>query len=142
MTHKAATKFSRRTVQFTSGHSYRSAWLYGPDTASAAPVPVVVMGHGLGATREMGLAPYAERFAAIGLAVLVFTYRSLGDSDSDGEPRQVLSMTRQLADWDAALDYAANLPEADRERVAAWGSSLGGATPSPSPPGIQNCVPR
>jgi dienelactone hydrolase len=95
-----------------------------PDTASDAPVPGVVMGHGLGATREMGLAPYAERFAATGLAVLVFTYRNLGDSG--GGPRQVLSMTRQLADWDAALEYAAGLPEVDRERVAVWGTSLGG----------------
>ncbi|MFF0079307.1 alpha/beta hydrolase [Streptomyces canus] len=124
MTHKAATKFSRRTVQFASGDSYCSAWLYLPDTASDSPVPVVVMGHGLGATREMGLVPYAERFAATGLAVLVFTYRNLGDSG--GGPRQVLSMTKQLADWDAALEYAAGLPEVDRQRVAVWGSSLVG----------------
>ncbi|MFJ9151637.1 alpha/beta hydrolase [Streptomyces sp. NPDC102270] len=124
MTHKATTKFSRRTLQFASGDSYCSAWLYLPDTASHTPVPVVVMGHGLGATREMGLAPYAERFAATGLAVLVFTYRNLGDSG--GRPRQVLSMTKQLADWDAALEYAAGLPEVDRQRVAVWGSSLGG----------------
>ena len=124
MARKATAKFRRRTVDFRSGDSFCSAWLYLPDTVSEAPVPVVVMGHGLGATREMGLAPYAERFAAAGLAVLVFTYRHLGDSG--GEPRQVLSMTKQLADWDAALEYAAGLPEVDRSRVAVWGSSLGG----------------
>jgi dienelactone hydrolase len=117
-------KFGRRTVDFRSGDSYCRAWLYLPNTVSKAPAPVVVMGHGLGATREMGLAPYAERFAAAGLAVLVFTYRHLGDSG--GEPRQVLSMAKQLADWDAALDYAAGLPEVDGSRVAVWGSSLGG----------------
>jgi pimeloyl-ACP methyl ester carboxylesterase len=72
----------------------------------------------------MGLAPYAERFAGAGLAVLVFTYRGLGDSG--GEPRQVLSMPKQLADWDAAIEYAVSLPEVDRDRVAVWGSSLGG----------------
>ena len=124
MARKATAKFRRRTVDFRSGDSFCSAWLYLPHTVSEAPVPVVVMGHGLGATREMGLAPYAERFAAAGLAVLVFTYRHLGDSG--GEPRQVLSMTKQLADWDAALEYAAGLPEVDRSRVAVWGSSLGG----------------
>jgi uncharacterized protein len=124
MTRKATPEFRRRTVDFRSGDSFCSAWLYLPDTASEAPVPVVVMGHGLGATREMGLAPYAERFAAAGLAVLVFTYRHLGDSG--GQPRQVLSMTKQLADWDAALKYAAGIPEVDRGRVAVWGSSLGG----------------
>jgi len=111
-------------VDFRSGDSFCSAWLYLPNTVSQAPAPVVVMGHGLGATREMGLAPYAERFAAAGLAVLVFTYRHLGDSG--GEPRQVLSMAKQLADWDAALVYAAGLPEVDGSRVAVWGSSLGG----------------
>ena len=35
-------------------------------------------------------------------------------------------MTKQLADWDAALEYAAGLPEVDGSRVAVWGSSLGG----------------
>jgi dienelactone hydrolase len=35
-------------------------------------------------------------------------------------------MAKQLADWDAALEYAAGLPEVDGSRVAVWGSSLGG----------------
>jgi len=124
MARKATNQFGRRTVDFRSGDSFCSAWLYLPAAVSDAPVPVVVMGHGLGATREMGLAPYAERFAAAGLAVLVFTYRHLGDSG--GQPRQVLSMTKQLADWDAAIEYAVNLQEVDGSRVAVWGSSLGG----------------
>ena len=124
MAPKGTHKFRRRTVDFRSGDSFCSAWLYLPDTVSDAPLPAVVMGHGLGATRELGLAPYAERFVAAGLAVLVFTYRHLGDSG--GEPRQMLSMTKQLADWDAALGYAAGLPEVDGSRVAVWGSSLGG----------------
>jgi dienelactone hydrolase len=124
MARKAAKKFSRRTVEFPSGDATCSAWLYLPVAPSGTSVPVVVMGHGLGATREMGLAPYAERFAAAGIAALVFTYRHLGDSG--GEPRQVLSMAKQLSDWDAAIDYATGLPEVDGDRVAVWGSSLGG----------------
>lgn len=124
MARHATNRFGRRTVDFRSGDSYCSAWLYLPDSVSDTRAPVVVMGHGLGATREMGLAPYAERFAAAGLAVLVFTYRHLGDSG--GQPRQVLSMAEQLADWDAALAYATALPEVDASRVAVWGSSLGG----------------
>lgn len=124
MTNRDATKFHRRTIDFRSGDSYCTAWLYLPATTSAAPAPVVVMGHGLGATRELGLAPYAERFVAAGLAVLVFTYRNLGDSG--GTPRQVLSMPQQVADWDAAIKYVAGLPEVDGGRIAVWGSSLGG----------------
>jgi uncharacterized protein len=114
----------RTTLDFPSGDSFCSAWLYLPSNPTVTPAPVVVMGHGLGATREMGLAPYAERFAAAGLAVLVFTYRRLGDSG--GLPRQVLSMDAQLADWDAALDFVRTLPEVDSSRIAVWGSSLGG----------------
>ena len=124
MARRTSKGFSRRTVEFWSGDSYCTAWLYLPERAGDAALPAVVMGHGLGATREMGLAPYAERFVSAGMAVLVFTYRHLGDSG--GEPRQVLSMARQLADWDAALAYAAQLPEVDPDRMAVWGSSLGG----------------
>jgi fermentation-respiration switch protein FrsA (DUF1100 family) len=85
---------------------------------------LVVMGHGLGAVREMGLAEYAERFAAAGIAALVFTYRHFGDSG--GQPRQLLDIGRQLEDWAAALAYARSLEGVDRERVAIWGSSFAG----------------
>ncbi|WP_202033247.1 alpha/beta fold hydrolase [Nocardioides sp. WS12] len=114
-----------QTVQFRSGSSWCRAWLYVPHHAGAdSPVPVVVMGHGLGATRDLGLAPYAEEFADRGMAALVFTYRGLGDSG--GHPRQILSMKRQLQDWDAAIAHAVSLPQLDSERMAIWGSSLGG----------------
>jgi len=123
MARKGSLKVDRRTVSFRSGDSYCNAWLYLPESADAPP-PIVVMGHGFGATRELGLAPYAERFVEAGLAALVFTYRNLGDSGSG--PRQVLSMPKQQADWDAAISYAASLPEVDSKRMAIWGSSLGG----------------
>lgn len=112
----------RQEVRFRSGDAECSAWLYLPDTAG--PSPVVVMGHGLGAIREMGLEPYAERFVAAGYACLVFDYRHFGASG--GEPRQLLSVARQLEDWRAAVSYAGSLPEIDPERIAIWGSSFGG----------------
>src|SRR5947209_4453262 len=82
------------------------------------------MGHGLGAVREMGLAEYAERFAAAGLSALVFTYRHFGDSG--GEPRQLLDIERQLEDWAAALRYARSLEGVEARRIAIWGSSFAG----------------
>jgi uncharacterized protein len=84
----------------------------------------VVMGHGLGGVKELGLDPYARRFAAAGYRVLVFDYRGFGASS--GAPRQVVSRRRQLEDWDAALTFAAGLPGADPRRLVAWGSSFGG----------------
>ena len=91
-----------------------AGWLYLPDGVTAPPV--VVLGHGLGATREMRLDAFAERFAQAGIAALAFTYRHFGDSG--GTPRQLLSIKRQLADWDAALahvqDQVGRRPHADR----------------------------
>lgn len=113
---------SRRDVRFRSGDAECAAWLYLPD--ASGPAPVVVMGHGLGAIREMRLDAYAERFTAAGYACLVFDYRHFGASG--GEPRQLLSVARELEDWRSAIAYARTLPEVDGDRVAIWGSSLGG----------------
>lgn len=112
----------RIDIWFPSGADECRAWFYRP--AGLGPFPVVVMGHGLGAIREMGLAPYAERFLAAGYAVLVFDYRHFGAST--GEPRQLLSVKRQREDWRAAIAYARTRPETDPDRVVLWGSSFGG----------------
>ena len=82
------------------------------------------MAHGFSAVREQRLDAYAERFAAAGMAVLVFDYRHFGASE--GQPRQLLSIGRQLADWRAAVAHARNLPDVDPKRVAVWGSSFSG----------------
>lgn len=120
--HEAAA-VQRREVSFTSGQDQCAAWLYiAPDLGD--PRPMIVMGHGLGAVREMRLDAYAERFADAGWSVLVFDYRNLGASD--GEPRQLLDIGLQRADWHAALAFVRTLPEVDVDRIALWGSSFGG----------------
>jgi uncharacterized protein len=112
----------REDVQFTSGADRISAWLYRPAGASAPPL--LVMAHGLGGVRTMRLDAYAERFTAAGYACLVFDYRNFGDSE--GEPRQVLDIERQLADWAAAVAYARALDGIDHDRIALWGTSFAG----------------
>jgi uncharacterized protein len=114
---------SRREVSFISGGEQIAAWLYEP-RGTEGTVPAVVMAHGLGGVREAGLAPYAERFAAAGMRVLVFDYRHFGAST--GEPRQLLDIARQLDDWRAAIAYARSLRGADPGRVAVWGTSFSG----------------
>jgi len=114
--------FTRHDVSFPSGDSTCAAWLYVP-TGIPSP-PVVILGHGLGATREMRLDAFAERFAQAGIAALAFTYRHFGDSG--GQPRQLLSIKRQLADWDAAIAHVQARHDVDGSRVAVWGSSFGG----------------
>ncbi|CAI8715080.1 alpha/beta hydrolase [Pseudomonas sp. IT-P291] len=114
--------FTRQDVRFDSGETYCSAWLYLP--VGVERPPIVVLGHGLGAVREMRLDAFCERFAAAGIATLAFTYRYFGDSG--GRPRQLMSVKRQLADWDAALDFVKGCAEVDGRRAAVWGSSFGG----------------
>ncbi|MEV6648778.1 alpha/beta fold hydrolase [Amycolatopsis sp. NPDC051371] len=115
--------FTRHDVDFPSGDTFCAAWLYVPE-GLAAPAPVIILGHGLGATREMRLDAFAERFAQAGFAVLAFTYRHFGDSG--GSPRQLLSIKRQLADWDAAIAHVKARGDVDGSRIAVWGSSFGG----------------
>jgi hypothetical protein len=82
------------------------------------------MAHGLGAVKQLRLAAFAERFQAAGYACLVFDYRHFGESE--GEPRELLSLPRQREDWRTAVEFARSLPEVDPGRVVVWGTSFGG----------------
>ena len=119
------TSHERSTLRFPSGTEFCDAWFYRPSGASAdRSLPIVVMAHGLGGIKQAGLAPFAERFCAEGYACLVFDYRYFGDST--GQPRELLDIPSQLADWRAAVTFARTLPEVDPERVIVWGTSFGG----------------
>ncbi|PDV96725.1 alpha/beta hydrolase [Candidatus Chloroploca asiatica] len=112
----------RTEITFAVDESQCAAWLYEPDTTG--PHPCVVMAHGFTLVREQRLDAYAERFAAAGLAVFLFDYRHFGASQ--GEPRQLLSIRRQLQDWEAAIAAARGLPAIDATRIALVGGSLSG----------------
>jgi len=60
-------------LTFESQGARCAAWHYRQE--SLVPVPCVVIAHGFDGVREQRLDVYAERFAAEGLAVLVFDYR-------------------------------------------------------------------
>jgi dienelactone hydrolase len=113
---------NRTNITFTSEGTECAAWLYHPD--GDRQHPLVVMAHGFSGTREIRLDAYAERFCAAGLGALVFDYRHFGASA--GEPRQLLSIPRQHADFHAALAYARALEWVDPKRVAVFGTSFSG----------------
>lgn len=113
---------SRNDFEFDSSGTTCRAWWYRPE--GTTPAPVIVMAHGLGAVRRMRLDAFAERFTAAGYSCLVFDYRHFGDSD--GEPRQLLSIRRQLDDWAAAIAFARTLSGVDTSRIVLWGTSFGG----------------
>jgi len=114
-------------ISFTS-HRTRCAATYLTSTSNAlvgpAGRPCVVMGHGFGATRDAGLRPFADRFAAAGVDVLIFDYRGFGTSD--GMPRQDVAHWRHRADYHSALAHARTMPGIDPDRIVLWGSSYSG----------------
>ncbi|HTD10142.1 MAG TPA: alpha/beta hydrolase, partial [Solirubrobacteraceae bacterium] len=117
-----ADSMRRQDLSFPSDSEHCAAWLY-PARGTAAQAPIVVMAHGLSGTRRDGLGPFAERFAESGIAALVFDHRGFGDSG--GEP-DLFHPRRQLEDWAAAIAFARSLPGVDPDRVATFGSSMGG----------------
>ncbi|MFA5892275.1 MAG: alpha/beta hydrolase, partial [Actinomycetota bacterium] len=121
---ESMTTALRREVAFLSGGVTCRAWLYVPAEASQRPAPCIVMAHGLSGTRDASLEPYAKRFADAGFYVVLFDYRYLGASD--GEPRQLVSIPRQLDDWKSAIAFARTVPGVDADRIGLWGCSLSG----------------
>lgn len=114
--------YVRYDVAFMSADASCAAWLYRPDGVENPPI--VVLAHGFAAFRELRLDAYAARFAQAGYAALVFDYRHWGASE--GQPRRILDIAKQQADWRAAIAYARSLDNVDTTRVVAWGSSFGG----------------
>ncbi|BBY18444.1 alpha/beta hydrolase [Mycolicibacterium litorale] len=115
------TTIPTERLDFTSQGTRCSAWLTLP--VGHGPHPAVLLVHGLGATHDMMLAQYEQHFAAAGIATLAFDYRHTGDSD--GSPRQHISVRLQCSDVAAALTHLAHDPRVDRTRVGLWGTSLG-----------------
>jgi uncharacterized protein len=109
----------RQKVRFASGGAECAAWYY-PGTNGAC----VIMTGGFAVTKEPGTDLFAQRFHEAGFAVLAFDYRRLGDSS--GQPRQVVRIRDQLADWQAAIGFAATLPGVDPARLAVWSFSVPG----------------
>jgi fermentation-respiration switch protein FrsA (DUF1100 family) len=109
-------------VEFVVEGERCAGCLYLPSQGKG-PVSCVVMAHGTTGTKDFGLPAYAKRFSAAGHAVLVFDYRHFGSSQ--GEPRQLIDVGRQLEDVRAAVAFARSRPEIDADRIVLWGTSLG-----------------
>jgi pimeloyl-ACP methyl ester carboxylesterase len=117
--HGLQVSIEREKVRFVSGDTECAAWHY-PGTNGAC----VIMAGGGAVTKEPGTDPFAKRFHDAGLTVLALDYRHLGESG--GQPRQIVRIRDQLADWQAAIAFAPTLRGVDPTRVAIWGFSLSG----------------
>ena len=91
----------RRTC-FESKGLKRSVTFYTPDkVVSRERYPAIVMAHGIGLTKEMGLPQFAELFVQAGFVVSLFDYRYLGASE--GEPRGQVLPAEQQEDYRNAI---------------------------------------
>src|SRR5258708_4136295 len=109
----------REKVRFGSGGTECVAWHYPGSNRGC-----VLMAGGFAVTKEPATDQFAKRFRYAGFAVLAFDYRRLGESG--GQPRQVVRVREQLADWQAAIAFAPTLPGVDPARLAIWGFSASG----------------
>lgn len=112
----------REAIQFISQGTTCRGWFY--KSSQEACSPCVVMAHGFCGIKEMRLDAYAERFAGAGYHALVFDYRHFGESD--GTPRQILNIKKQLQDWHEAIRHARSRSEVDPDKIIAWGTSFSG----------------
>jgi len=106
---------SLAATHFPAGHD---------ELAAATGRPCVVLAHGIGATADSGLHPFAEAFAAAGADAITFDYRHF--ASSGGTPRQLVSIARQLQDYQAVVDHARRITGVDPDRIFVWGVSLSG----------------
>ena len=113
------TAGARQKVRFPSGDTTCAAWHYRGTNGAC-----VIMAGGFAVTKEPATDLFARRFHEAGFTVLAFDYRRLGESG--GQPRQIVRIAEQLADWDSALAFAATLPGVDPARLAVWGFSVSG----------------
>ena len=88
------------------------------------PFPIAVMGGGWCYVKEIVLPHYAEAIVKAGVAVLMFDYRGLGESE--GEPRQHIDPWGQVEDYKNAISFVMKQPEIDPNRVGIWGISYAG----------------
>ena len=114
--------FSVEQAAFQSAGIRCGVDFYRPDSTRASPL--VIMAHGFGGERHFRLPAYAEHFARNGIAVMLFDYRSFGDSQ--GEPRFLVDPYRHVEDWKAAIAYARTTPGINADKIALWGTSYSG----------------
>ncbi len=104
------------------------ARLFVPKTAPA-PHPVMVLCHGVNASKEM-LTPLAVELARGGIAAIAFDFSGMGESSPDAATNAATGPNideRNLADARAVFAYLRSHPERfDSRRLGIGGHSMGG----------------
>jgi pimeloyl-ACP methyl ester carboxylesterase len=127
----AAAEMDRTDVSFkTSDGVTLRGWFFTPKSSTTkTKLPCVILTHGISCVKEMGLGEVASKLAAdLPSTCLVFDQRGFGASDTAPHaPRQEIATWLQANDLRDAITYAQTREEVDKDKIALWGYSLGGA---------------
>lgn len=120
---------SRSTVYITAIDGNKiEGWLYTNSYYESSKT--IIMGPGLGSTKEDLLEAYAIEFALNEYNVILIDYRTFGGSE--GYPRHWVDMGRHIEDYNSAIDFCKNELKQQygitSEKIIIWGSSYSGGT--------------
>lgn len=110
-------------IRFDSAGTQCVGQIYLPDAEGRRPCIVLCAGFG-GTQDTPAVVAAAQAFVNAGYVAVTFDYRNFGLSS--GEPRQLVDIAVQIADIHAVICRVRGLPAVDPERIALWGTSLGG----------------
>ena len=112
---------AEKDIRFQNGSVELAGTFVSPRTGTR--FPAVVFLHGSGPSTRAGARPYAEEFAKMGIASLIFDKRGSGASGGSW----VSSSLDDLAgDALAAVSYLKTLGNVDSSRIGLWGVSQAG----------------
>ena len=114
--HAAPAK--ERTVTFTNGNVTLHGTLLLP--AGEGPFPAVVFLHGSGPATRAGARPYADAFADMGVASLIFDKRGSGESGGKWTEASIEDLANDAL---AALQFVRGQRGISADRVGYWGVS-------------------
>lgn len=127
-------KLSHVLVPFKNAHdeAVLHNWILQKSEVIETRRPLLIMSHGLGGQKDMGLLPYAEHFASAGFAVLMIDYRYFGLSTNSAKTnfRNLIDPWNHVADIQTVLDAVVLDrvlgPDVDETRIVLWGTSFAG----------------
>lgn len=132
----AGGKYDLKEVTFpvldSPDDSVIHGWLLTPrDHQESYAFPLVLMAHGLGSQKDMGLLPYAERFADKGFAAILIDYRYFGGSTNSRKVnyRNLINPWNHVADIQTVLTAVRKGKFGtliNHNNMVLWGTSLAG----------------
>lgn len=111
-------QFTEKEVRFKNGSIELAGTLISPNKET--PSPAVVFLHGSGPATRAGARPYAEEFAKMGIASLIFDKRGSGASGGSWLTSSLEDLSRDAL---AAVEHLKSLNTIDANRIGFWGVS-------------------